>query len=102
MAYNHTRAAGILADGNFTKATPATIRRKLINVPARIASSARKIRLHLPESWPWKTPWENLYTAASRVKPVQPGETGSTQQHKAWNTNSSRASHWRCQKSANQ
>ncbi|MDO5753344.1 IS1380 family transposase [Arthrobacter sp.] len=63
MAYNLTRAAGVLAEGLFAKARTGTIRAKLINVPARIASSARKIRLHLPDSWPWQAAWENLYTA---------------------------------------
>jgi hypothetical protein len=61
MAYNLTRAAGILAAGPFGKARTGTIRRKLIHVPARIASSARRIRLHLPESWPWHTPWQALF-----------------------------------------
>ncbi|MFQ4150052.1 IS1380 family transposase [Arthrobacter sp. LAPM80] len=63
MAHNLTRAAGVLAGGAFAKARTGTIRAKLIIVPARIASSARKIRLHLPESWPWQTAWENLHTA---------------------------------------
>ena len=31
------------------KATTATIRRKLITVPARVASSARRVTLHLPD-----------------------------------------------------
>jgi len=61
-AYNLTRAAGILAAGPFGKARTGTIRRKLIHVPARIATSARRIRLHLPEAWPWKTAWEELFT----------------------------------------
>ncbi|MDQ6753687.1 MAG: IS1380 family transposase [Actinomycetota bacterium] len=61
MAFNLTRTAGVLAAGSFGKARTATIRRKLINIPARIATSARKIRLHLPEAWPWKTAWEQLF-----------------------------------------
>lgn len=63
MAYNLTRTAGILAAGPFAKARTGTIRRKLINVPARIASSARRIRLRMPESWPWQAGWETLFTA---------------------------------------
>ena len=63
MAYNLTRAAGRLAAGPFGKARTGTIRRKLIHVPARIASSARRIRLHLPEAWPWKPAWEELFTS---------------------------------------
>lgn len=39
--------------GRETRAVTQTIRRTLINVPARIARSARKLRLHLPECWPW-------------------------------------------------
>ncbi len=70
IAYNLTRAAGILAAGPFGKARTGTIRRKLIHVPARIASSARRIRLHLPESWPWNTAWKELFTAVHA--PPQP------------------------------
>ena len=62
IAYNLSRAAGILAGGRFTKARTGTIRNRLINVPARIAASARKIRLRLPENWPWQQAWERLFT----------------------------------------
>lgn len=61
MAYNITRAAGVLAAGAFSKARTATIRDKLIRVPARIASSARRIRLRLPRAWPWQHAWEQLF-----------------------------------------
>lgn len=65
IAFNLTRAAGTLtAHPSLAKATTATLRRKLINVPARIASSARKLALHLPEQWPWQPAWETLHTAA--------------------------------------
>jgi hypothetical protein len=37
------------------------VRRKLIHVPARIASSARRITLHLPEAWPWHKTWTRLF-----------------------------------------
>jgi hypothetical protein len=63
MAFNLTRAAASIAGTALTKATTATIRRKIINVPARIAYSARKITLHLPEAWPWERPWRQLFTA---------------------------------------
>ena len=65
MAYNLTRTAGILAAGTFAKARTGTIRTKLINVPARIASSARRQQFHLPQDWPWQTEWENLFTATN-------------------------------------
>lgn len=61
IAFNLTRAAGTLASGTHARARTATIRAQLINVPARVASRARRLRLHLPTHWPWQTPWENLF-----------------------------------------
>ena len=31
-------------------------------VPARVASSARRITLHLPTAWPWETAWTQLFS----------------------------------------
>ena len=64
MAFNLTRAAATITGPGLAKATTATIRRKLIAVPARVASSARRVRLHLPTSWPWETAWSDLFTKA--------------------------------------
>ncbi|WP_026536453.1 IS1380 family transposase [Arthrobacter sp. H14] len=64
MAFNLTRAAATLTGKELAKATTPTIRQKLINIPARIATSARKIRLHLPQNWPWETAWTTLFDAA--------------------------------------
>src|SRR5829696_698015 len=62
MAFNLTRAAGTLTTAAvLAKATTVTIRRTLINVPARIATSARRLRLHLPTNWPWQQDWTALY-----------------------------------------
>ena len=69
MAFNLTRAAGTIAHTDLAKATTATIRRKLITVPARIASSARTLTLHLPENWPWETAWQTLFDARSCTPP---------------------------------
>jgi hypothetical protein len=62
MAFNLTRAAATITGPTLAKATTATIRRKLIAVPARIASSARRLTLHLPTAWPWETAWQQLFT----------------------------------------
>ena len=62
MAFNLTRATGSLAGGRLVKATSATIRRTLITVPARVASSARRLTLHLPQGWPWQDGWTALFT----------------------------------------
>ena len=64
MAFNLTRAAGALASVFHAKATTATIRRQLISVPARLATSARRLILHLPKDWPWWESWEGLFNAA--------------------------------------
>jgi hypothetical protein len=64
MAFNLTRAAATLTGPSLGRATTATIRRKLIAVPARLAHSARRITLHLPATWPWQTPWTQLFSHA--------------------------------------
>jgi hypothetical protein len=64
MAFNLTRAAGALASLFHARATTATIRRQLINVPARPVRSARRIHLRLPTNWPWADAWLDLFTAA--------------------------------------
>ena len=62
IAFNLTRAAA--AGSDLAKATTGTIRRKLVNLPARIATSARKVRLHLPQDWPWESAWTALFSHA--------------------------------------
>jgi len=57
IAFNLTRAAGAIASVFHAKATTATIRTQLITVPARLASSARRLTLHLPRDWPWQDGW---------------------------------------------
>ena len=64
IAFNLSRAIGTLAGTDLGKARSGTIRRKLITVPARIATSARKITLHLPAQWPWESSWSQLFEAA--------------------------------------
>ena len=61
---NLVPSAGLLPAAALAKATTATIRRTLINVPARIATSARRLHLHLPTNWPWQQPWIALYQRA--------------------------------------
>jgi len=48
IAHNLSRAAGVLAGGKLGKARTGTIRTKLINIPARVAHTARTYTLHLP------------------------------------------------------
>jgi len=62
IAFNLTRAAAATSGPQLARATTATIRRTLIGVPARVASSARRLTLHLPTAWPWQQAWTELFT----------------------------------------
>jgi hypothetical protein len=79
IAFNLTRAAGALASPFHAKATGATIRAHLINVPARLARTGIKttrpqttgrLTLHLPTGWPWEQAWDQLFTATTRPPPI--------------------------------
>ncbi len=70
MAYNLNRTAGVLASAFHAKATTGTIRAQLINVPGRLARSARKLVLHLPVQWPWETAWTQMATTAREGPPL--------------------------------
>jgi hypothetical protein len=61
IAFNLTRAAATLTGPRLARATTATVRRNLITVPARLASSARRITLHLPSAWPREADWLRLF-----------------------------------------
>jgi hypothetical protein len=64
IAFNLTRAPGALASLFHARATTATIRRQLINIPARPIRTARRVNLRLPSNWPWADAWLELFTAA--------------------------------------
>jgi hypothetical protein len=70
ITHNLLRAAGTLTDHTHAVARGATLRRHLVNVPARIAKPQGKRTLHLPVHWPrakpWKTLWDNIFTDHSR------------------------------------
>ena len=66
MAFNLTRAAATITGSALAKSRTATIRRTLVTVPARIASSARRLTLHLPRDWPWETPWNTPFDSLFR------------------------------------
>jgi len=70
IAFNLTRAAATITGPALAKATTATIRRKLITVPARVASSARRVTLHLPTGWPCEAAWSDLFNQACGPPPA--------------------------------
>jgi hypothetical protein len=59
ITHNLLRAAGTLT--GFAVARGATLRRKIVNIPARLARPQRKPRLHLPRHWPWAHAWLRLW-----------------------------------------
>ena len=65
VAFNLLRAAGAAASTRHAKARWATLRTHLVAVPARIASSARRLVLHLPTNWPWSPAWDKLWATAT-------------------------------------
>jgi hypothetical protein len=72
ITHNLLRAAGTLAGGNHAVARGATLRRDLVNVPARFAAPARKPMLHLPAHWPWQYGWKTLWDNIIGYPTAQP------------------------------
>ncbi len=54
-------------------------------VPARIANSARHIRLHLPENWPWATEWAKLFAIAAAPPPSDHSAENGAIRNAQWN-----------------
>ena len=67
LAFNLARAASIAA--GMAGARWATLRRRLITVPARLASTGRRLILHLPARWPWADAWGLLWDAITTTGP---------------------------------
>ena len=67
IAFNLARAAAVAA-GQPT-ARWATLRTRIIGVPARIASTGRRLVLHLPRGWPWAAQWTQLHDLATATGP---------------------------------
>lgn len=68
IAFNIARAAAVATDQH--RARWATLRTRIINVPARIASTGRRLILHLPTYWPWASNWESLWSTATGPPPA--------------------------------
>jgi hypothetical protein len=64
IAHNLTRAAGALASAFHARARTGTLRAQLINTPGRIARSAGRMVLHLPQDWPWEPGLDELFRRA--------------------------------------
>jgi hypothetical protein len=71
LTHNLLRALGVLASRCHARARTATIRRQLINVPARLTRTARTLTLHLPRNWPWADCWNSLFTSTAGPPPAR-------------------------------
>jgi hypothetical protein len=63
IAFNIARATAVAA--RMAKTRWASLRAKIINVPARIAVTGRRLVLHLPTHWPWAEGWTALHATAT-------------------------------------
>jgi hypothetical protein len=61
ITHNLLRAAGTLSGERHGVARGATLRRRIVNVPARLARPQRRAVLHLPAHWPWAQGWNRLW-----------------------------------------
>lgn len=61
IAHNLLRAAATLTGPHYARARSATLRRRIITVPARLARPVRTPVLHLPTRWPWANAWQQLW-----------------------------------------
>jgi hypothetical protein len=75
IAHNLLRATGILAGGNHGRARAATLRRRIVNIPARLSRPQRRPILHLPSHWPWAEPWLMLWHNTIGYTPPRPATT---------------------------
>ena len=72
ITHNLLRAAGALAGKTFAVARGATLRRHLVDVPARFVRPQGRPTLRLPAHWPqamaWNQLWHNVFTPTSSIQ----------------------------------
>ena len=73
IAHNLLRAAGVLAGDRHTRARGSTLRRRIVNIPARLARPQHRPILHLPTYWPWSKAWLALWHNTIGYSPPLPG-----------------------------
>jgi Transposase DDE domain group 1 len=61
IAHNLLRAASVLAGDRHARARGSTLRRTIVNIPARLARPQHRPMLHLPTHWPWSKAWLALW-----------------------------------------
>lgn len=74
ITHNLMRAADALDPHRQAAARGATLRRRIVHVPARLARPQRRPVLHLPQHWPWAERWLAIWNNvfAPATAPPQP------------------------------
>jgi hypothetical protein len=72
IAHNLLRAAGVLAGDRHARARGSTLRRRIVNIPARLARPQHRPVLHLPTHWPWSKAWLALWHNTIGYSPPAP------------------------------
>jgi Transposase DDE domain group 1 len=72
IAHNLLRATGVLAGDRHTRARGSTLRRRIVNVAARLARPQHRPILHLPTHWPWSKTWLALWRNTIGYSPPLP------------------------------
>lgn len=63
IAFNLSRACAVAA--GMATARWSSVRSRIVNVAGRVASTGRRLVLHLPVHWPWAQAWETLWDRAT-------------------------------------
>lgn len=63
IAHNVSRAAATAA--GIGRARMATLLRTIVQTPARLATTGRRLVIHLPAAWPWAAAWALLWDTAT-------------------------------------
>src|SRR3546814_20672492 len=72
MAFNIARAVDALGAPGRARARWASVRTRLINVPARIAATGHRLVLHLPRDLPWAQALPTSFTATTYPPATHP------------------------------
>jgi hypothetical protein len=65
LAHNLLRWTGVIGLPHTTIRAARTVRRRLLTLPGRLTTSARRRTLHLPARWPWQ---HDLIRALTRIR----------------------------------
>lgn len=63
LAHNLSRAAATAA--GLGRARMGTLLRLIVQTPARLATTGRRLVMHLPAHWPWANNWTRLWETAT-------------------------------------